>query len=152
MNERRIEAAGEKDTGPCDCCGGMSRTVWGHVYRGAAAEAVYFVQWTVDHVVEHGANFDLIIGPWGAGAKREERASVCMELRRTATGLQFMVIDSARRHVANSELVGRSLARSDVIGTPLAQQAFDIVDCIWLNDPRIAEITKEPNEASHGTR
>ena len=34
-----------------------------------------------------------------------------------------------------------SRARDQVIGTPLAQQAFAIVDVIWLNDPRIAEIT-----------
>lgn len=151
MNERKIEAAGEKDTGTCDCCGGMSRTVWGHVYRDAVAEAAYFVQWTVGHVVEHGANFDLIIGPWGTGAKREDRSSVSMEFRRTAAGPQFMVIDSSRRPIAKSELVGRSLARSDVIGTPLAQQAFDIVDCVWLNDPRIEEITKRPSEVSQDT-
>jgi hypothetical protein len=51
-----------------------------------------------------------------------------------------MVIDSASRPVATSDLVGRSLARSEVIGSPLAKTAFDIVDAIWLQDKRIAEI------------
>jgi hypothetical protein len=32
------------------------------------------------------------------------------------------------------------LAREEVIGTNLAQKAFDIVDAIWLQDDRILEI------------
>lgn len=141
MNERQIEPAGEKDFGPCGCCGGMSRTIWGYVYRSGVAEAAYFVQWTVGHVAEHGAHFDLIIGLWGEGSNRQDRVAVSMEFRQTAKGPQLMVIDSSLRPVANSELSGRSLARSDVIGTSLAQQAYDIVDCVWLNDQRIKEIT-----------
>jgi len=149
MNDRQIETVGEKEFGPCDCCGGMSRTVWGYVYRSGDAEAAYFVQWTVGHVVKHGANFDLIIGRWGEGTQRLDRFSVSMAFRRTAEGPQFMLIDSSLRPVATSELVGRSLARSDVIGTSLAQQAYDIVDCVWLNDRRIEEITREANEAAN---
>jgi hypothetical protein len=34
------------------------------------------------------------------------------------------------------------LARAEVIGTPLAKQAFELVDAIWLRDERIAEIVE----------
>jgi hypothetical protein len=51
-----------------------------------------------------------------------------------------MVIDSGGRPFASSELAGKSLAREDVVGTPLAQLAFDVVDAVWLQDERIAEI------------
>jgi hypothetical protein len=152
MNERQIEPAGEKEFGPCNCCGGMSRSVWGYVYRSRVVEAAYFVQWTVGHVAEHGAHVDLIIGLWGEGSNRQDRVAVSMEFRRTKEGPQLMVIDSSLRPVATSELVGRLLARSDVIGTSLAQQAYDIVDCLWLNDRRIEEITREANEAANSTR
>ena len=33
------------------------------------------------------------------------------------------------------------LGRQDVVGTPLAKYAFDVVDVIWLHDHRIVEIT-----------
>ena len=140
MSELKIELSGSKDFGPCECCGGDSRTVWGFVHSTSGPEAAYFVQWTMGHVDQHGANVDLIVGKWGIGAKRADRCAIALEFRRTEQGPSFMVIDSASRPVATSDLVGRSLARSEVIGSPLAKIAFDIVDAIWLQDGRIAEI------------
>lgn len=118
MNELRIEPGGSKDLGPCDCCRGNSRTVWGYVYDSGGATAAYFVQWTLGHVDRHGAQFDLIIGEWGDEAQRSDRCSISLEFRRTDQGPSFMVIDSADRPIASSDLVGESLARADVIGTP----------------------------------
>jgi hypothetical protein len=139
MRELRIEPTGSKDVGPCECCGGRSRTVWGHAHGPAGTVAAYFVQWTLGQVDRHGAHFDLIIGTWG-DADRSDRVSVSLECRRTDNGPAFMVIDSGRRPVASSDLVGKSLAREEVVGTALAQVAFDIVDAIWLQDDRILEV------------
>jgi len=144
MNELTIEPSGSKDFGPCECCGGQSRTVWGHAHGPAGTVAAYFVQWTLGQVDRHGAHFDLIIGKWGTGANRSDRFSVSLEFRRTDKGPSFMVIDSGGRPVASSNLVGKSLAREEVIGTALAQVAFDIVDAVWLQDDRIAEVVGVP--------
>jgi hypothetical protein len=58
-----------------------------------------------------------------------------------------MVIDAAGRHVAQSELVGKALARTDVMGTPLAREVFAFVDAVWLNDDRIREVSDaRPND------
>jgi len=140
MSDLQIEPTGTNDFGPCDCCGGQSRTVWGYVHGPAGAVAAYFVQWTVGLVDRHGAHFDVIIGKWGAGAERSDRCSISLEFRRTDNGPSFMVINSGARPVASSDLVAKSLARDEVVGTPLAQIAFDIVDAVWLQDERIAEI------------
>jgi hypothetical protein len=51
-----------------------------------------------------------------------------------------MVIDANTRPIASNGNVGRSLSRDEVIGTALAPEAFSIVDAIWLNEPRIAEL------------
>ena len=51
-----------------------------------------------------------------------------------------MVIDATERPIAAGDLVGRALRREEVIDTPLAKQAFDIIDAIWLQDQRIEEI------------
>jgi len=45
----------------------MSRKVWGLVRSDGYAYATYFVHWTVGHVFDHGANFDVILGKWGKG-------------------------------------------------------------------------------------
>ena len=140
MIDLRIEPSGSQEFGPCDCCGGTSRTVWGYANRGADTAAAYFVQWTMGQVDRHGANVDLIIGKWGDGATRSDRCSVALEYRRTDRGPSLMVIDSEGRTVASSNLVGKALARREVLGTPLAQLAFDIVDAIWRQDERIKEI------------
>jgi hypothetical protein len=143
-NARAIEFGGSNDFGLCECCGGCSRTIWGFLHRDTGEnEAEYFVQWTVGKVNEHGANFDLIIGGWGEGTTKSDRCAVALALRWINREPQFMVIDAATRPVAHSDLVGRTLAREDVIGTPIAQLAFDIIDDIWLYDPRIKEIVSD---------
>src|SRR5262245_13413006 len=109
MSELKIEPTGSKDFGPCDCCGGHSRIVRGYAHGPESTVAAYVVQWTLGQVDLHGAHFDLIIGKWGAGANRSARCSVSLEFRRTDKGPSFMVIDSDRRAVASSDLVGKSL-------------------------------------------
>ncbi len=152
MVELSIEPSGSFDCGPCECCGGNSRRVWGYAHRADHTEAAYFVQWTLGHVDEHGAHFDLILGRWGEGADPRDRSAVSLEFRRTDHGPAFMVIDAASRDFASKELVGRALARSEVLGTPLATRAFAIVDAIWLQDARIEEIVSTPpNPASQPT-
>jgi hypothetical protein len=116
--------------------------VWGFVHRGAPTEAAYFVEWTRGAVAQHGAHFDLIIGTWGDAATQADRVAVALAFRRTEAGPEFMVIDAAHRPIAASELVGRALAREEVLASPIAAQAFAIVDTIWLQDSRIAEITQ----------
>ena len=135
-----IEPTGAKDLGPCSCCGDNSRTVWGFVHRGAAAEAAYFVQWTLGQIDRHGAHFDLVLGAWGDGTTRDDRYAVSLELRRTSDGPSFMVIDAGERDISHGDLAHRGLSREAVVGTPTAKQAFEIIDAIWLQDERLAEM------------
>ena len=142
MRQLSIEMTGSNDFGPCECCGCKSRTVWGFVHRGDVTEAAYFVQWTLGQVERHGVNFDLIIGRWGDATVSKDRCAVSMELRRTSHGPSFTVVDSVDRPTASNDLVGKSMTRDEVIGTTLAKQAFELVDAIWLQDKRIAEIVE----------
>src|SRR5262245_4699269 len=132
----------------CDCCGRQSRTVTGFVYRGDAAAAAYFVQWTVGGVDSHGAHFDLIIGKWGEGATASERSAVALEFRRTEHGPAFRVIDASGRPAGRSDLIGCALTRDAVLGTPLAKAAFDLVDAVWVQDSRIREIVDAAGSTS----
>lgn len=130
---------GQKEYGPCECCGNISRRVWGDIEAKRETAAVYFVNWTRKRP-DHGANFDLILGKWGKGTSAEDRYAVSLEFRILQGQPQFMVIDAQDRPAGQSELVGAALSREQVIDTPLAQKVFDMVDEICAQDPRIAEL------------
>jgi len=140
MNALELEPTGAKDCGPCPCCGNNSRCVWGLVRTPSAALATYFVHWTLGRVHDHGANFDLIIGKWGEQASAAERVLVALEYRLLDSGPSFRVIDAGNRPAASSDLVGRALLRAEVIGHPVAEQAFAITDAVLAQDKRVAEL------------
>ena len=52
-----------------------------------------------------------------------------------------MVVDAANRTISTSPLISHTLRRDEVIGKPIASEVFEIVDAIYLNDPRIAELS-----------
>jgi hypothetical protein len=131
-----VETMGES-SGHCDCCGNKSRCVWGMVSDGDSAVAAYWMHWTVSHLTEPGANLDLILGRWGDSASAEDRVVVSLLHRQQPDGSPaLMVIDAADRPAAKGELSRTALARTDVIGTPLAAQVFAIADAIYEQDDR----------------
>ena len=141
MSDLRVEPTGSQDFGPCDCCGQDSRTVWGFIYRGGEPAAAYFVHWSLGRVGRDGATFDFVVGAWGDAATAADRRAVSLAFRAGRDAPGFMVIDAAGRPAAKSGLVGKALARKDVIGTRLADEVFQLVDAVWLQDGRIVEIT-----------
>jgi hypothetical protein len=137
-----LETTGQKDFGPCDCCGRNSRTVWGFVYNGPGAIASYFVHWTLGRVAEHGAYFDLILGRWGDGSSPDDRVAVVLGLRHTESGPSFMVLDASHRFGSPTPLAANILSRDDVLGSRWEPMAYDVVDTIWVQDPRVSEVVK----------
>jgi hypothetical protein len=136
----RIEPTDGRDFGPCACCGSETRRVWGFVHTPAGTAAAYFVQWAVGRVADHGALFDIVLGRWGDGTAASDRVLVTLDYRLTDTGPAFMVIDSVGRPSADSGLAWRALARLEVVGQPIAGQAFAVADAVLGGDARIAEL------------
>ena len=58
-----------------------------------------------------------------------------------------MVIDGEGRRADDRSICKRSMKREEVVGTPLADEAFRLVDALWLTEPRIDEV-KELNGAA----
>ncbi|MFC0133258.1 hypothetical protein [Massilia eurypsychrophila] len=135
-----------ESTGYCDCCGKQSKTVWGDLGDSSGTKAVYFVQWTVNEP-SHMPNFDIVLGPWGDGTAPSDRVLVSLLYQPRSGGGAFMVISGKGRRADDRSLCGRALERSDVIGTPLANEAFSLVDSLWLTEPRIEEIRALDNLA-----
>lgn len=135
-----IEPTSEKDNERCPCCGGVTRSVWGLARRDDVPWAAYFVRWTVGQVARHGASIDFIVGAWGQDTTVSDRFKIGLEYRLTETGPWVRVRESDELTTTDSELAGRVLGRSDVVGKPLADDVFALFDEIFLHDDRVAEI------------
>jgi hypothetical protein len=130
-------------SGLCECCGRVSRTLTGYVHAGEATVAVYGIHWTVGHFPDLSANMDMIIGPWGETTTAADRVAVSLEIAMVDGRESYRVIDAVGRPIAESGLAGTALRREDVVGTPLAAQAFAAIDAIHLQDERLS-IIMEP--------
>jgi hypothetical protein len=51
-----------------------------------------------------------------------------------------MVVDADQTPISSHLLVGHAMPRASVIDTPLANEVFNLVDAIWLEDENIAEV------------
>ncbi len=124
---------------PCDCCGRLSRTIWGELQQADGPAGFYFCQWTVDGP-EHDANVDIIAFLSDADAAAGRRALVSLLFRRAGAQSAFMVIDAEHRHGRLEALCETALARDQVIGTSRAAHVFALVDAIWMQDARIGRL------------
>jgi hypothetical protein len=113
-----IEPTGTKDTGTCDCCGRVSRRVWGLAYAEGRCLAAYYVHWTLGHVPDRGANIDLILGEWGEATTSKDRRVLALAYRLVDTGPSMMVIDAQTRPASSSPLVGRCAATTSLAPLP----------------------------------
>jgi hypothetical protein len=127
--------------GVCPCCGGDTACTRGVVVREGERLASYLVKWTVGDP-SHGMGW-LISLPQGQSGKE-----VSVSLGYSFEHRSFMV-----RHVGDyswepHELAGFGalLDRDQVIGTALAEQAFAVVDDIWLNDPYVQDFVASATE------
>jgi hypothetical protein len=135
-----IEPTDARDTGICECCGHVTRCVWGEAYNKDRCIGVYYVRWTLGRIAEHGANIDLILGAWGEDAPPALRGALALAYRLLDTGPAMMVVDAHSRSGFGADLVGHLLRRVDVIGTPVAEEAFAIADAVLDQDARAAEL------------
>lgn len=133
-----IELSGDKES-TCDCCGKTTKRVWGFVHHPRGTVAAYYVGWTIGKQ-DHGAAFDLILGAWGSNAEREDRAAVALDYRVGEGGSWFRVENAVGRFLSGNQLSGHDCTREDVIGTPLAEQVFTIVDAVLWGDSRLDEV------------
>jgi hypothetical protein len=133
-----VEPDADLTSGICECCGNISRQITGFVHQGEATRAGYSFHWTVGHFPDRPANLDLVIGRWGEAASPDQRFAVSLLLTLRDDRPDMLVIDAKDRPIAEkSALLGVALDRNQVIGTPLANEVFGLVDAIFLQDSRV---------------
>lgn len=128
------------DYGPCECCGDISHLATGMVRLDDEPYALYQVHWTKNQIVKHGAEFYVVLGKFGERTTAADKFAVALHYFIEPDRSGFSVVDADKTAIASHPLVGRALARADVVDTPLAQEVFDLIDAIWLEDKNIAEV------------
>jgi hypothetical protein len=128
--------------GACDCCGGMTYQAIGDAFTAEEHLGVYRVSWTDGKIDEHGAAFDLVLGPFGDGTGPEQRWGIHLAYRRVPQP-EFMIQDAEGTFAGAPDLCGNPLSRERVLGTVLQKRAFAIIDAIWAHDSRIAPLHPE---------
>jgi hypothetical protein len=131
----------ERSFGPCECCGTLTRRVWGFAYEDDVALAAYFVEWTPAHQ-DREVVFDLIYGSCGDETSAEDRVAVSLAYRILETGPSFMVVDATTRPVGRNTLAHKALTRNELLSDAIKPAIFEICDVIYLQDPRIATLTR----------
>jgi NADH:ubiquinone oxidoreductase subunit len=121
--------------GVCECCGHESRCVWGLIHNEAGTVAAYWAHWTVGRLDDHPGNIDLAVGPWGDETSESDRAGVSLLYQLVDGNPQVMVVDARQDRIGN--LASTGLKRDDIIGTPLAEQVFNLVDAACIQDERV---------------
>ena len=124
------------DQGACPDCGGLERTVWGHISRDGKALAVYYARWTIGHP-ERGAQLMVSLGGWSEGENEAGRKAFgvrCLVEERRPT---FRLVDADEVAWAALPFLGDRLARAEALADPRVQEAFQTLERVVFDDPRV---------------
>lgn len=116
--------------GPCPCCGSETAATHGRVLKEHEQIARYRVLWNVDDH-SHGMAW-LVALDW---PQADGGISVSVEYSFEHNAFMVRDPDDYAWSPQDTFGYGTILHRDQVIGTPLAQQLFQILDEIWVNDP-----------------
>lgn len=129
----------------CECCGNTTQ-ILGHFIFDAGGDgwtqhAVTFSVWTIARPQDR-ASIELLLGPFPSDEEESvgpERLRISLLEQMDDEGqTSWMVVDAKTVPVDGKDPRprARNLSRDEVIGTPLAAQAFRIIDALWETDSR----------------
>jgi len=130
--------------GVCSCCGSATACTRGDVVRDGRPVGKYLVKWTVGDP-SHGMGW-LVSFP-----ESDSGRLIAVSLGYSFEHGAFMV-----RHVEDYSWTedrvadyGEIIDRDRVIGTPLAERLFDLVDDVWLGDPYVRDFVELAKSHEH---
>lgn len=74
------------------------------------------------------------------GTTPKDRVLVSLLYQPRLGGGSFMISSGKGRRADRRTLCDRALERAEVIGTPVASEAFSMVDALWLTEPRMEAV------------
>jgi hypothetical protein len=136
MPKITIELGEERELSHCECCGNVTRSVHGFLYKDNDAYAVYFASWTDNHK-ERVVTIAIGLGEWGDNATEEDRFSVGLNAWSVAEQKNFAVIEPSDSPWGATKFIGRMMSRDSVLASPEKEEFFHVAEHIVNDDPRI---------------
>lgn len=121
----------------CECCGQVTRTVHGFVYRGDDAYAVYYAGWSEGHA-DRGVTMAIAVGEWGDDSAVSDRTSIGLRARSTASQIEFAVLDPDESPWGHTDLLGAMVPRAVALKHRVLKVIFEIAERVVRDDSRVA--------------
>jgi hypothetical protein len=135
----RIELGRDNVLEPCTCCGGRTRLVRGFVHSDGLARAIHIVRYTAGRQ-QHGAEVVVSIGGWCDADEASERQCLLLAHRIVDGRPTFMVMSATDSVWSREESLGRMLSRDETLESPLAPEAYAILDAASAQAPPFAKL------------
>ena len=116
--------------GICSCCGSETACTRGMVELDGIHVASYLIKWTVGDP-SHGMGWLVSLNEQPSG----RRVSVSLSYSFEHSAFMVYLLGEYPWDTEDISGCGEILDRDRVIGTPLEEQVFLMVDEIWVNDP-----------------
>lgn len=132
--------AGPQEAGTvCDCCGTRSTTVHGFVSRSGDAFAVYYAGWSDRHP-ERGVTMAIATGEWAEDSGPQDRTSIGLEARPTATEIHFTVVGPEQSPWGETPLFGKMLSRENAVVHPVLRSTLEVAELVVRDDSRVRTV------------
>lgn len=135
-SELTLEIGPQEPGTVCACCGKLSTTVHGFVYRSGDAFAVYYAAWSQQHP-ERGVMMAIATGEWEENSGPEDRTSIGLEVRPTATEIQFTIVGPGQSPWGETSLFGKMLTIDRAKASPALKSTLEVAELIVRHDPRV---------------
>jgi hypothetical protein len=132
-----IEPAPEVKQRVCVDCGRPFSSVHGFLYEDGDAYAVYHALLQTHHP-STVADIALSFGGWDEEATAADRTRVGVRVWPEQHEVKMHINDPGESSWGDSETPGKMAGRSEVLGTPLEQEALQTVEFLIEHDPRIS--------------
>jgi hypothetical protein len=133
-----IEPAPEVRQRTCEDCGRSFSTVHGFLYEEGDAYAVYHALLQRDHPMTV-ADLALSIGSWDEDATAASRKRIGIRVWPEADELKLHIASPDESSWGDSETFGKMVDRSDILGTPLEQEAVRSAEFVIGHDSRVRD-------------
>lgn len=113
--------------------------VHGFVYRSGDAFAIYYAGWSHSHR-ERGVTMAIATGEWAEGSGPQDRTSIGLEARPTATEIQFTAVGPQQSPWGETALFGKMLSRESAVASPSLKLTLEVAELVVREDARIRAV------------
>lgn len=132
-----LEVGEHEQNSRCGCCGAVSKTGHGFIYKDQSPYAVYYAGWSASHK-ERGVTLALAIGKWEENSAAEGRICFGLEAYEGELQVLFRFIDPELSPWPKAGLLGPMIRRDVALVHSLKDDALAVAETIIREHPGLS--------------